>query len=149
MHTVDDHKLIDLIPDDGETLEEKTIISNLSNEINILLNKCYLSDREKKVIILRYGLDGKGQKTLEEVGALLGNITRQRVKQLEAKALKKIRMSNLVRDFAIYMDKPDRAIENIDSFKKEYLNSDLNKYKLSLNNNDTKYYNCVKDRVRK
>jgi RNA polymerase primary sigma factor len=49
-----------------------------------------LSDREMKIIQLRYGLTGAGPLTLEETGKLLG-ITRERVRQIQEKATYKLR----------------------------------------------------------
>ena len=49
-----------------------------------------LTERERKVLILRYGLDGETPKTLEEVGKIF-NVTRERIRQIEAKALRKLR----------------------------------------------------------
>ena len=49
-----------------------------------------LPDRERQVVELRYGLDGEKPRTLEQVGRTLG-VTRERVRQLEAQALKKMR----------------------------------------------------------
>lgn len=49
-----------------------------------------LSDREKKIIKLRFGLDGERPHTLEEVGAEFA-VTRERIRQIEAKALSKLR----------------------------------------------------------
>ena len=48
-----------------------------------------LNSREQKVIILRFGLDGKHERTLAEVGKEL-NVTRERVRQIESKALRKL-----------------------------------------------------------
>ncbi|MCR5323390.1 MAG: sigma-70 family RNA polymerase sigma factor [Lachnospiraceae bacterium] len=60
-----------------------------------------LTDREKRVISLRYGLDDGREKTLEEVGMEFG-VTRERIRQIEAKALRKLRhpaRSRKLKDF--------------------------------------------------
>jgi RNA polymerase primary sigma factor len=49
-----------------------------------------LSDREKKVLVMRFGLDGSRPKTLEEVGREF-QVTRERIRQIEAKALRKLK----------------------------------------------------------
>jgi RNA polymerase primary sigma factor len=49
-----------------------------------------LSDREARVLKMRFGLDGKRPMTLEEVGAEFG-VTRERIRQIEAKALRKLK----------------------------------------------------------
>ena len=49
-----------------------------------------LTDREQKVLRLRFGLDDGRSRTLEEVGKEF-NVTRERIRQIEAKALKKLR----------------------------------------------------------
>lgn len=54
---------------------------------DVLLN---LSDRERRVLVLRYGLEDGHQRTLEEVGLEFG-VTRERIRQIEAKALRKLR----------------------------------------------------------
>ena len=60
-----------------------------------------LTPREEKVLRLRYGIDDGRQRTLEEVGKEF-NVTRERIRQIEAKALKKLRnpsRSKRLRDF--------------------------------------------------
>jgi RNA polymerase primary sigma factor len=49
-----------------------------------------LSDREKKVLKLRFGLGGKKPMTLEEVGKVFG-VTRERIRQIEANAIRKLK----------------------------------------------------------
>jgi len=63
----------------------------LQDTLEAILTK--LSEREKKIIELRYGLYGIGPHTLEETGQVLG-ITRERVRQIQKKALKKLRDEN-------------------------------------------------------
>jgi RNA polymerase primary sigma factor len=62
-----------------------------------------LSPRERRIIRLRYGFEGGHQRTLEEVGKRLG-ITRERVRQLEAKALRKMRHPHERRRLEDYLD---------------------------------------------
>jgi len=52
-----------------------------------------LSDRESSVIRLRYGLDDGNERTLEEIGEYL-KVTRERARQIEIKALKKLQIDN-------------------------------------------------------
>jgi RNA polymerase primary sigma factor len=80
----------------GDLIEDKTTLSPsdavfltmLQEQIGDLLNT--LSPREKKILELRFGLKGNKPHTLNEIGDIL-NITRERVRQLEARSLKKLR----------------------------------------------------------
>ncbi len=56
-----------------------------------------LTEREKKVICLRYGLDGGKSYTLEEVGEIF-KVTRERIRQIEAKALRKLRQNRQIKN---------------------------------------------------
>ena len=58
-----------------------------------------LTEREQQVLRLRYGLDDNHSRTLEEVGKQL-NVTRERIRQIEAKALRKLKRKNIrMRDY--------------------------------------------------
>lgn len=74
------------------SLEECVIEKLYREEVRAWLNKSNLSERERFVIFQRYGFNDEEEeeKTLEEVGKLLG-ITRERVRQIEAKAIRKLR----------------------------------------------------------
>jgi RNA polymerase primary sigma factor len=84
--------------------DEKTISPAHAAAISLLREKLdevlsTLSKREEKVLRLRFGLEGGHPRTLEEVGQLF-NITRERVRQIEAKALKKLQHPVRLRKFA-------------------------------------------------
>ncbi len=85
----EDSHLGDFIPDnDSPEPEEAALMLLQKEQINAALET--ISPREAKVIVLRYGLNGNRPHTLEEVGKILG-VTRERVRQIEAKALRKFR----------------------------------------------------------
>ncbi|MBR6985997.1 RNA polymerase sigma factor RpoD [Ruminococcus sp. XPD3002] len=96
----EDSHLGDFIPDDDAPAPaEAASRSVLKEQLNDILST--LTDREAKVLRLRFGLDDGKQRTLEEVG-LQFDVTRERIRQIEAKALRKLRhpsRSKKVKDF--------------------------------------------------
>ena len=85
----DDSHLIDFIEDkDNESPVEYTSNKLLKEELDSILKD--LTDREERVLRLRYGLDDNRPRTLEEVGREFG-VTRERIRQIEAKAIKKLK----------------------------------------------------------
>ena len=62
-----------------------------------------LTDREERVLRLRYGLDDDKPRTLEEVGKEFG-VTRERIRQIEAKAIRKLRHPTRSKRFGDYKD---------------------------------------------
>ena len=96
----DDTHLGDFIRDERSmSPEEYTTIEMLKEELSgVLLT---LTEREEKVLRLRFGLDDGQCRTLEEVGQVF-NVTRERIRQIEAKALRKLRhpsRSRKLKDF--------------------------------------------------
>lgn len=88
-------------------IEDKTILSPEEQATTIMLKEQLLevlgtlTPREQKVIMLRYGIEDGHPKTLEEVGKEF-NVTRERIRQIEAKALKKLKnpsRSKKLKDF--------------------------------------------------
>ena len=96
----DDSHLGDFVKDERTiSPEEYTVHELLKDEISDVL--LTLTEREEQVLRLRFGLDDGSSKTLEEVGQMFG-VTRERIRQIEAKALRKLRhpsRSRKLKDF--------------------------------------------------
>jgi RNA polymerase primary sigma factor len=85
----DDFSLSDLIEDEGAIAPSEAAARAMLNEaVNEALSE--LSERERRVVRLRFGLDDGQMRTLEEVGKEFG-VTRERIRQIESKTLAKLR----------------------------------------------------------
>ena len=100
----DDSHLGDFI-EDKETLSPDEYANNqlLKDEINTVLQG--LTEREEKVLRLRFGLLDGRTRTLEEVGKEF-NVTRERIRQIEAKALRKLKHPTRSKRLKDFVDKP-------------------------------------------
>ncbi len=98
----EDSHLADFI-EDNKTIAPSDMAAQtmLREQLIAALHK--LTPREEKVIRLRYGLDDGKQRTLEEVGREF-NVTRERIRQIEAKALRKLRNPSKSKKLRDYLD---------------------------------------------
>jgi RNA polymerase primary sigma factor len=83
-----DQSLVDFLPDDARTPAEAVLESDLAVQTRRVLKT--LGAREEKIMRMRFGIDEKQEHTLEEVGRAF-DLTRERVRQIEARALGKLR----------------------------------------------------------
>ena len=98
----EDSHLGDFIQDDNVPVPADAAAFTLLKEqlVEVLST---LTDREQKVLRLRFGLDDGRARTLEEVGKEF-NVTRERIRQIEAKALRKLRHPSRSRKLKDYLD---------------------------------------------
>ncbi len=112
----------------GEFIEDKsaenpydmTVYSLLKEKIVDVLGS--LSEREKKVLSLRFGLTDGYSRTLEEVGKMF-NVTRERIRQIEAKALRKMRHPTRLRQLQGFFDE-DEGPNALEEAENEFSDSD-------------------------
>jgi len=96
-----DSHLGDFIEDKGVLSPSDAVIDlNLRDQIGSMLKT--LTPREERIIRMRFGLDDGNQHTLEEVGEIF-NVTRERIRQIEAKALRKLRHPSRSSRFQIFV----------------------------------------------
>ncbi len=98
----EDSHLGDFIPDDDAPAPAEAASFTLMKE-QLLEVLDTLTPREEKVLRLRFGLDDGHQRTLEEVGKVF-NVTRERIRQIEAKALRKLRHPSRSKKLKDYID---------------------------------------------
>ncbi len=93
----------------GDFIQDKKIASPantavrsmLKEEMNVILNT--LNEKEKKILVLRFGINDGCPRTLEEVGNIF-KVTRERIRQIEAKVLKKLRHPTRSRRLRSFLD---------------------------------------------
>ena len=125
---LDARSINETISDDKETELENFIIldekspekiaeeRNLTEKIQELLKKSNLSEREIEILTARYGL-GTDKKETQETISQKYNITRERIRQIEAAALQKLRKSKDIIDFLEYTENPVQAEKNLKIYR--------------------------------
>ena len=95
------YELEELVEDTQQTpIEDQVIDSALSTELEKVLST--LTDREKRVIRLRFGIGCEDEHTLEQVGEILG-LTVERVRQIEREAMRKMRQPNRAKKLKLFL----------------------------------------------
>ncbi|MBO4653897.1 MAG: RNA polymerase sigma factor RpoD [Lachnospiraceae bacterium] len=99
----EDSHLGDFLEDDKTLQPEEAVASSFLHEQLVESMRQALTDRERAVIELRYGLNGEAPKTLEEVGRIF-KVTRERIRQIEAKAIRKLHHPNRSKKLRDYLN---------------------------------------------
>jgi RNA polymerase primary sigma factor len=95
----------------GDFIEDKAVVSPSDAVINLNLKEQtasvlrMLTPREEKIIRMRFGLDDGSEHTLEEVGQTF-DVTRERIRQIEAKALRKLRHPSRSQKLRAFLERP-------------------------------------------
>ncbi len=128
-HKETEGELGDFILDQEESVEDKALKADY-NDIVTKLKKCNLNDKEIFVLTLRLGLNGDDPKTLQEIGHYWG-VTRERIRQIEVKALQKLRKPHNAKYFFYdtLIGNNELNYQNIRKLKKV----DINKYSNATN----------------
>ncbi|MCI6266800.1 MAG: RNA polymerase sigma factor RpoD/SigA [Erysipelotrichaceae bacterium] len=89
----EDFCLEEIVSSEGQEVESIVMQNQLQRDVRAAVEMCHLTEQERRVLILRYGLDGDDPKTLQEVADNF-SLTRSRIHQIEQKALEKLRGSS-------------------------------------------------------
>ena len=115
----DNRELENIISNLEESLDEIIFRSTLRDYMLLLFEKCNLNEIEKNVLKLRFGFVNDRMYTFEEIGKKY-NMTKQRVYQINRDAIDKIRISEYIIDFLVYMQNPDVALKNLAKYRNDY-----------------------------
>ena len=143
----EDTEIGDFIPDENCSLEEDYILKCLPQEVAKLFAKCDLTEREKKIILLRYGFNGEPL-SLDAISQKF-NITYERTRKIEAKAINKIRSCDDIKDLAIYLPHPTQALTNLELLKKNFQNHSTKKLFNNTSNDSTPKDDITRDYLKK
>ena len=110
-------ELIDFIADTELNVEDGYTKKEIVIEIHKLIDSLDLTENEKYVLYARFGFINNKVMTLNEIGNNLG-LTRERIRQIESKVLKKIHHYPKIKELAVYLDKPDEGLRKIEELKK-------------------------------
>ncbi|ACK42589.1 MULTISPECIES: sigma-70 family RNA polymerase sigma factor [Dictyoglomus] len=97
----EDNRLADFVENKDLSPADIAVQKSLKKDIEELLNE--LSEREREILKLRFGLEDNQPRTLEEVGKLF-NVTRERIRQIEAKALRRLRHPSRSKKIKDYLE---------------------------------------------
>lgn len=97
----EDRTFLDLMESKTIKVEDEVINHTLKDTLQTLIQE--LDEREANILKMRYGLDGENPMTLEEVGNIL-NISRERVRQIESRALSKLRKKAVKKRLQDYLN---------------------------------------------
>ena len=114
----EDSELEYYIADEKVSIEKDYEMKELKQKVEELIESTNLSERERSVIKLRFGIDQPGDTahTLEEIGKKF-DVSREMIRQIEKRALKKLRFARKVKGLEAYLDNPSAALDNLDKLR--------------------------------
>ena len=113
----EDNSLLDVLVNDDSPMADRSLVNeSLAREIDRALST--LTDREKEIIQMFFGI-GQQEMTLEEIGDKFG-LTRERVRQIKEKAIRRLRQSNRSKLLKSYLDKQGISVSE-KVFKKRFI----------------------------
>ena len=121
----EDTELESLIESGDELVEDIVINKYFKKDIKKILENCFLTEKEIDILFLRHGFNSDKIITLAEIGEKY-NVTRERIRQLEKKAIIKIILSKHSDALAEYTSNPDQTLQNIHKFREEYIKKHKN-----------------------
>lgn len=118
----EDSCVLDMIEDKNSSIEDQYFDHEMIDNVRGFLQDCrqrgLITEREYMVLILRHGFNGGDCHTLEAIGNALG-VSRERVRQIERFAMKKIRRSRLLDELVAYTDDPEMSKKKLREYRRK------------------------------
>ena len=105
---------------DNSRFEDRALYSSVNKYIDKIFEVAGLNEKEINILKLRAGLYNNIPLSLESIGKMY-NVKRQCINRIEKTALYKIRKTEYIRNYAIFMDNPKKALEKMDMLNYEYI----------------------------
>lgn len=114
----EDSELEYFVPADIDSVEDLVLNSNSHEAMLTLLKECGLKEKELDVILKRFGFYNDKVMTLEEIGQEYG-VTRERIRQIEAKTLRKLKHPARAKKFAAFLGREEDMLHSSNKIKQE------------------------------
>ena len=115
----DTSTLLDIVPFNDYSVEEIAISKGvISKDLLNAFEMANLKEREKEVLMLRTGFIDNKVRTLDEIGKMYG-LTRERIRQIESAALRKLRKPSVLKMLSGYEENPDLLRNRLENYKQD------------------------------
>lgn len=112
-----DGDFLNLIQSDEDSVEDIVMNKMLKKELLNFLKQLNLNEIDYKIFVCRYGLEGNEKETMQQVSERF-NLTIDNVRSAEKRILRKIRNSKMIKNFAVYLDYPEKTLKSFENIKR-------------------------------
>ncbi len=114
----EEYELINVIPDEKTDIENLHLEDSMILDVRRVFENSNLNEREKDILINRFGLYGNDEQVLKDLGDKY-HVSKERIRKIQEDSLKKLRDDKKIIELSIYMNNPEKALESLKTLKKK------------------------------